>query len=273
MPELPEVETVRCALAAAITKATIKRVVLRRQDLRMPFPKNLAAMLSGQTITAVERRAKYLLIQLSNKHTLIAHLGMTGRFSVIDKKPARFGAHDHVIWELSDGRWVIYNDARRFGLMTLCTAAQLSKHPLLAALGPEPFDPAFNAAYLENQLSRRSSSVKAAIMDQQVVVGVGNIYASEALFLAGILPDLPAKKVAKQAKTLVKTIHRVLSGAIKSGGSSLRDFYHVSGETGHFQHHFRVYDREGEPCFSCKNPIQSIRLSGRSSFFCAHCQS
>ena len=272
MPELPEVETVRTGLEGALKGATIRKVTLRRANLRIPFPEGLAERLEGQKITAIRRRAKYLLFDLADGDVVISHLGMSGQFSVIAKVPVKWATHDHVIWELKDGRVVIYNDARRFGLMTITHKDDLASHPLFADLGPEPLDKAFSVAYLKKELGKRSIPVKVALMDQALVVGVGNIYASEALFLACIDPNKPAKNAADKAKEIVAAIRKVLQDAIDSGGSSLRDFVHVSGEAGYFQHHFNVYGRKGEPCFQCGEPIRSTRLSGRSTFFCPHCQ-
>lgn len=272
MPELPEVETVRTALEGAIKDAQIKKVTLRRADLRIPFPPDLPVKLAGSTIQRIERRAKYLLIHLDSGDVMIAHLGMTGRFSVEAKAPKTFDAHDHLVIHLDDGRCVIYNDARRFGVITLCASKELVKHPLIEHLGPEPLGKEFTATYLKNALKNRSASIKSAIMDQEVVVGVGNIYASEALFLSGILPDRPANTVLESSALLAKNIKKVLRAALASGGSSLRDFYHVSGETGYFQHQFNVYDRAGEACIRCDSSILSVRIAGRSSFFCPSCQ-
>jgi len=272
VPELPEVETVRSGLDTALKGAVIRKVTLRRRDLRIPFPKGLAETLEGRRITGVGRRAKYLLFSLDSDDMVIAHLGMSGRFSVEPKAPKAFATHDHVVMEMKDGRVAIYNDARRFGLITTAKAAKINRHPLFCKLGPEPLGKDFTPAYLKGELARRSSAIKVALMDQALVVGVGNIYASEALFLAGIDPRKPAKSVASQAPILVETICRVLNDAIASGGSSLRDFLHVSGESGYFQHRFNTYGRKGESCFQCHKPIHSLRQAGRSTFYCAHCQ-
>jgi formamidopyrimidine-DNA glycosylase len=272
MPELPEVETVRTGLESALAGAKITKLLLRRADLRIPFPEDLSKKLAGRTITSIARRAKYLVFTFDSNDVLIAHLGMSGRFSVVKKAPEKFSAHDHAAFYLADGRCLLYNDARRFGLMTLCKKTQLAAHPLFAHLGPEPLEKAFSSAYLKGQLAARRAPVKTTIMDQAVVVGVGNIYASEALFLAKIHPQTPACEAAKHASSLVKTIRSVLLAAIDSGGSSLRDFVHVSGEAGYFQHRFNVYGRGGEPCFACDSPLQSIRQAGRSTFFCPGCQ-
>jgi len=272
MPELPEVETVCRGLDAMIKNATITKVTLRRKDLRFPFPPNFAKHVAGRTIKSVTRRAKYLLFALDNGQLMLAHLGMSGRFSVETKSPKSLQTHDHVIFSLSDGRSVIYNDPRRFGLMTILSNNELYTHKLLAHLGPEPFSDAFNAKYLASELRKRKGAIKTALMDQTLVVGVGNIYASEALFLARIHPEKPALSVANKADLLIAMIRKVLGAAIESGGSSLRDFLHVSGEAGYFQHQFKVYNREGEPCFVCNIPLRGIRQAGRSTFYCESCQ-
>lgn len=271
MPELPEVETVCHGLNGALKGAVIENVTLRRADLRIPFPKDFAKTLQGVTINAITRRAKYLLWQLGSGDILLAHLGMSGCFIVDDGKenPAK---HDHVIIGLKDGRRVVYRDPRRFGLMTLVDKKTLNSHELLAHLGPEPLEKEFSVSYLKSALEARTGSIKAALMDQEVVVGVGNIYASEALFMTGIHPLTKARDAAPMADNLVKAIRSVLQAAIVSGGSSLKDFVHISGDTGYFQHHFSVYDREGKSCSICKKPIENIRIAGRSSFFCPKCQ-
>lgn len=272
MPELPEVETVRRGLEGALQGATIAHVRLRRRDLRVPFPPDMPQALAGRRITKVGRRAKYLLLHMDSDNVLIAHLGMTGRFSVEKNAPAAYGKHDHAVFTLDDGRVAIFNDARRFGLMQLAQKKTLDNHPLLAKLGPEPLDAAFSPGYLKQALAGRLGPIKPALMDQALVVGVGNIYASEALFLAGIDPRKPAKSKASQAARLVEAIQRVLSDAIASGGSSLRDFLQVSGEAGYFQHRFQVYGKQGKPCVSCQTPIRQMKQAGRSTFWCPRCQ-
>jgi len=273
MPELPEVETVCQGLKAALDGAVIAEVTLRRKNLRIPFPEDFTQRLEGKAITGIRRRAKYLLFDIAGEDVMIAHLGMSGHFTVASNPPKSYEKHDHVVIRLTDGKVVIYNDVRRFGLITLARKEELSEHPLLAGLGPEPLENSFSPAYLARALSTRNTALKVALMDQSVVVGVGNIYASEALFLAGIKPKTPANQAVDQAKLLIQCIRKVLNDAIKSGGSTLRDHVQVTGETGYFQHHFNVYGRSGKPCFSCGTPIKSERLSGRSTFFCAECQS
>jgi len=274
MPELPEVETVKRGLAAALTGAVIKKTLLRRANLRTPFPKNMAENLAGAKIKTITRRAKYLLFYLDNSKVLIAHLGMTGRFSVLPTAPREFSAHDHVVFEMADGRCVIYNDARRFGVMDLCAESEVLSHKFLAELAPEPLEKDFTVNYLADVLKKRASPIKPAIMEQKLVVGVGNIYANEALFMAGISPITPANapSVSKKLPLLINCIHKVLNDAIAAGGSTLRDFAHVSGESGYFQHSFHVYGRGGQPCTKCKNPITTIRQAGRATFYCEKCQ-
>lgn len=272
MPELPEVETVRAGLEAALGGKTIQKVKLARANLRTPFPTRFAEALAGRNIGEIARRAKYLLIRLDDGLVLMAHLGMSGRFVVLEEPPKALGKHEHVLFTFTDGTALVFNDARRFGLMDLAREDELSTHPLLAALGPEPLGKAFTPAYLADQLKRRGTPVKVALMDQAVVVGVGNIYASEALFEAGLDPRIPAKTAAGQAGAIIKAIRKVLKSAIETGGSSLRDFLHVGGETGYFQHSFKVYGREGKPCFTCSSEVKRIVQGGRSTFFCPACQ-
>ena len=273
MPELPEVETVCRALSQSVVGRRIARVELRRADLRIPFPKDFAKQITGAKITAISRRAKYVIFTLDNKTSIIAHLGMSGSFLI----PALVewsgvSKHDHVVFWLDDGRTLIYNDPRRFGLMTLVKTSHIETHTLMANLGHEPFSNGFDADYLKAQLARRDAPIKTVLMDQKLVVGVGNIYASEALFLAGVDPRKPAHKAAYKADRIIAAIRTVLADAIKSGGSSLRDFVSISGDAGYFQHHFKVYGREGEACFSCNTAITIIRQAGRSTFFCRKCQ-
>jgi len=272
MPELPEVETVRRGLEHALSGAVIESVQLKRKNLRAAFPPNLAKALTGRTIRSVERRAKYLLFRLDSEDVLIAHLGMSGRFLINLTPPKKLSPHDHLIIQLEDGRTLIFNDARRFGLMTITHSKKVAEHPLLTHLGPEPLDKEFSSSYLKEKLSARRSPIKTVLMDQHLVVGIGNIYASEALFDASINPKRMASEVADKAPAIVKSVHKVLDAAIASGGSSLRDFMNIEGNTGYFQHAFFVYGREGKPCRKCKTPIKAIRQSGRSTFFCPKCQ-
>jgi formamidopyrimidine-DNA glycosylase len=241
----------------------------------MPFSPHFAEMLTGATIQTIARRAKYLLFQLDNDQVLLAHLGMTGRFSVVPSKPPEFATHDHVVFILSDGRCLIYNDARRFGVMDLCEKTNLARHKFLSHLAPEPLEEKFTAQYLMKALKKKNSPIKPALMEQKIVVGVGNIYANEALFLAGISPLTPANSetINKKIMLLIGCIKKVLQDAIAAGGSTLRDFAHVSGEAGYFQHSFHVYGRAGKPCTKCGAAITSIKQAGRATFYCNNCQS
>lgn len=274
MPELPEVETVARGLAKVLLGRTIVNALVRRPDLRQPFPKGLAARLKGQKIERIGRRAKYLLIDLSGGDTLIAHLGMSGRF-LLGKGEAPKGKHAHFVILCEDGNYACLEDPRRFGLVDLARTEEVEAHALLAGLGPEPFDPALTTKRFHALLSGRTGPIKTVLLDQKLVVGIGNIYASEALFAAGISPARKACEVTpKEAAKLLGCLRQVLEAAIKSGGSSLRDHVRPDGELGYFQHHFQVYDKEGQPCPRCqgKSRIQRVTQAGRSSFYCQRCQ-
>ncbi|MDX2113465.1 MAG: bifunctional DNA-formamidopyrimidine glycosylase/DNA-(apurinic or apyrimidinic site) lyase [Alphaproteobacteria bacterium] len=272
MPELPEVETVRRGLEPLITGATIERLTLRRKNLRVPFTPDFAKRVQGATISGIKRRAKYLLFELSHGEVILSHLGMSGRFIVWPDSLPQAAKHDHVIMHFTDGRALVYHDPRRFGLMVLRHEDELAHEPLLASLGPEPLEPGFTAAVLKATLGKKTAPIKQVLMDPQVVVGVGNIYASEALFLSAIHPQRTASSAAKHSESLVRSIRQVLTDAIASGGSSLRDFLQVSGEGGYFQHAFKVYGRAGKACVRCPGTIETVRLAGRSSFYCPKCQ-
>jgi formamidopyrimidine-DNA glycosylase len=290
MPELPEVETVRLGLAAALQGHTLARVRLNRADLRKPFPERFAARLTGRRVADLRRRAKYLLLDLDGGETLVMHLGMSGRLTVHGPKaaamPGRFhnkmpgdgsggGKHDHVVFETDEGVRIVFTDHRRFGLMDLAGTAALGSHPLFAGLGPEPLDESFTPAVLGAALKGKKTPIKSALLDQRVVAGLGNIYVCEALFRAGISPKRLAKTVpGPRCEKLVPAIKTVLRAAIKAGGSSLRDYAKADGELGYFQHHFAVYDREGKPCpgKDCAGIIKRIVQAGRSTFYCPSCQ-
>lgn len=279
MPELPEVETVMQGLRPVLEGRRIKCVELRRKDLRFAFPKQFANHLEGAKINQLERRSKYILWHIKKpEHTpgvVISHLGMSGRFSLHKIPPEGYEKHDHVVWHLDNGDILVYNDARRFGILDYVDADQLGEHKLIKNLGPEPLGKEFSKTYLTRKIQNKSQAIKVVLMDATLVVGVGNIYASEACFLAGIHPATPAKNIARQGDRvdkLVKAIKKVLKLAIASGGSSLRDFWHVDGASGYFQHQFNVYGRKGKPCRICSAPIQQITQAGRSSFFCPCCQ-
>ncbi|MEM7472411.1 MAG: bifunctional DNA-formamidopyrimidine glycosylase/DNA-(apurinic or apyrimidinic site) lyase [Pseudomonadota bacterium] len=282
MPELPEVETVRRGLLPSMEGARIERADVRRPDLRWPFPDNMAARLTGQTVLSLRRRSKYILADLSSGETLLIHLGMSGRMLIEGAGTANFysgtstpGKHDHVILHMAHGATITFNDARRFGAMDLIPSDRLEGHWLLKKLGPEPFANAFNEAYLADRLKGRNSPIKSALLDQRIVAGLGNIYVCEVLYRTGISPKRKAGQIsAARVGKLVPAIRAVLEEAIEAGGSSLRDHRQTSGELGYFQHSFAVYDREGGTCRTpdCKGHIARIVQSGRSSFYCPSCQ-
>jgi len=287
MPELPEVETVRRGLAPIMEGKRFAKVEVRRGDLRWPLPKGFAQKLNGKTVQGLGRRAKYLLADLSSGDVLLMHLGMSGSFRVgKDSAPGTYyhersksTAHDHIVFHMSNGATVTFNDPRRFGSMKLVPRARLEDEPLLRSLGPEPLGNEFDAAMLAKACAGKKTSLKAALSDQRVVAGLGNIYVCEALFRARLSPKRIASTIAdrngkpnERAKKLVDAIKAVLKDAIEAGGSSLRDHRRADGSLGDFQHNFQVYDREGEPCPSCKGKIKRIVQAGRSTFYCPSCQ-
>ena len=287
MPELPEVETVRRGLAPAMEGARFAKVEVRRGDLRWPLPKGFAQRLNGKTVEGLGRRAKYLLADLSSGDVLLMHLGMSGSFRVgKDAAPGKYyhersksTAHDHIVFHMSNGATVTFNDPRRFGSMKLVPRIKLDQEPLLRALGPEPLGNEFDAAMLAEACAGKKTSLKAALSDQRVVAGLGNIYVCEALFRARLSPKRLASTIAdrngkpnERAEKLVHAIKAVLNDAIKAGGSSLRDHRRADGSLGDFQHNFQVYDREGQPCPNCKGKIKRIVQVGRSTFYCPSCQ-
>ncbi len=275
MPELPEVETVRRGLAMALEGKRLARVEVRRPDLRRPFPERFAERLKGRRIASFRRRAKYLLLGLDSGEDWLIHLGMSGRMLVGQGWPNELDAHDHVVIGAEDGTVVRFNDARRFGVMDLVAAGETETHPLIKGIGPEPLDAAFDGRALAARLKGKAAPIKAALLDQRVVAGIGNIYASEALFRAGISPTRKAGTVqGERAEKLMASVKAVLNEAIKAGGSSLRDHRQTSGELGYFQHNFRVYGKDGKPCPACrsKTGIRHLVQSGRSTFYCAKCQ-
>lgn len=275
MPELPEVETVRRGLAPVLEGQRLARVEQRRPDLRFPLPERMAERLTGRQVVRLDRRAKYLLVHLDDGMVLLIHLGMSGRMMVSQGRPQVTSPHDHVVFETEAGAVVTFNDTRRFGMMDLVSQNALHAHKALEALGPEPLSDAFDAAYLDQALARKITPIKAALLDQRVVAGLGNIYVCEALWAAGISPRRSAASVAGvRAARLVPEIKAVLERAIEAGGSSLRDYVQVDGELGYFQHSWSVYDRVGEPCRTprCRGTVQRLVQSGRSTFFCPTCQ-
>ena len=281
MPELPEVETVRRGLLPAMEGRLIVQAEVNRPDLRWPLPENMAERLTGARVVQLRRRSKYILADLDRGESLLIHLGMSGRMLVSGVMLGGFHLdhpapqkHDHVVLHMEGGARVTFNDARRFGAMDLVRTDREEAYWLLAGLGPEPFGNDFHEDYLVARLKGRATPIKAALLDQRVVAGLGNIYVSEVLFRAGIDPRRQAGRIsAKRVASLVPIIREVLAEAIEAGGSSLRDHRQADGELGYFQHSFRVYDREDEPCVNCATPIRRIVQSGRSTFFCAACQS
>jgi formamidopyrimidine-DNA glycosylase len=274
MPELPEVETVCRGLAKVLIGARFVKVDAHRPDLRTPLPKNLAARLKGRCLQGIARRAKYILIELDKDETLVIHLGMSGRM-VVSGKAGKPDAHDHLVFHFDNGLHVTFNDPRRFGLCDLVVTEDLPKHKLFRHLGIEPLGKALTPAFLAAKFKGKKTSMKTALLDQRLVVGVGNIYASEALFYAKISPNRRAGSCTKeQIARLVPAIRKVLNAAIKAGGSSLRDYVQADGELGYFQNHFAVYDREGKKCPGCTcdakktGGIQRIQQGGRSTFYC-----
>src|SRR5271169_3698580 len=291
MPELPEVETVRRGLEPAMAGKRFIKVEVHRGDLRWPLARDFAQRLKGKTVTGIGRRAKYLLADLSSGDVLIMHLGMSGSFHVFrhDDKPLgryyhqreKYVAHDHIVFHMSSGASVTFNDPRRFGSMKLVPRQKLDAEPLLKGLGPEPLGNAFDARMLARACHGKKTSLKAALLDQRIVAGLGNIYVCEALYRARLSPKRMASTIAgrnaepnERAVRLVDAIKTVLQAAIKAGGSSLRDHRQTDGDLGMFQHDFQVYDREGEPCRTpgCKGTVKRIVQNGRSTFYCPTCQ-
>jgi len=275
MPELPEVETVRRGLQPVMEGAKIVVAEARRPDLRFPLPARFAARLQGRRVVRVDRRAKYILIHLDDETVLLGHLGMSGSMIVDTAPVTEFDRHDHIVFETDDGTAIRFNDARRFGFMDLVARGKLDRHPLLRKLGLEPLSEQFDGAALAAALAGKKTSIKAALVDQRVVAGIGNIYASESLYRAGISPRRLAKTVQGQrAERLAAAIKEVLTEAIAAGGSSLRDYVQTNGELGYFQHRWAVYEREGQPCPDCdcgapaRGGVRRIVQTGRSTFFC-----
>lgn len=294
MPELPEVETVRRGLQSTLEGAMIERLELRRSDLRFPFSRRFATRLKGHRITALRRRAKYLLAELDDGTTLLMHLGMSGSFRIEgrgenDAKPVadaavyykrgKLEAHDHVIFHLNGGMRVVYNDPRRFGFMLLIPAKDFEVHPMLAHLGFEPIGKDLSAEALAPRFAKRTAPLKAILSDQHVIAGLGNIYVCEALWRARLSPKRAAGTLVRADGTptkrlvrLVEAVRAVIADAVEAGGSSLRDYVQANGELGLFQHRFSVYDREGKRCPRGDGTIRRIVQSGRSTFYCPACQ-
>jgi formamidopyrimidine-DNA glycosylase len=293
MPELPEVETVRHGLEPVLAGAKIDRVEQRRADLRFAFPERFVERLTGQRIVNLGRRAKYLQARLSGGDVLVMHLGMSGRFTIapLGEKSALLGEftydtgadpkHDHVVLHMGNGARVTYNDPRRFGFMLLIPEAEIEVHPLFAGLGPEPMGNALNAAYLAGRARDRKTDLKAFLLDQRTIAGLGNIYVCEALHRVGLSPlrsasilALKSGKPSLHAEPLVVAIREVLGAAIRAGGSTLKDYRAADGALGYFQHQFLVYGREGEPCLTpaCRGTVHRSIQAGRSTFHCPVCQ-
>lgn len=259
----------------ALINDSLATVTLYRENLRYPFPENMSSRLEGRTIVRINRRAKYILITFDDDQVLIGHLGMSGSFRIEQQPVGDIGKHEHMIWQTEAGQVIRYHDPRRFGFMLLTTLRALDEHPRLRGLGPEPLGNNFSGPQLIKALKGRKAAIKAALLDQKIVAGVGNIYACEALYRSGISPLRPAGKLKRaQAESLAQAVRDVLIAAIRSGGSTLRDYAQASGELGYFQHQFLVYDKEGKPCSNkdCDSNIKRIVQSGRSSFYCPDCQ-
>jgi formamidopyrimidine-DNA glycosylase len=293
MPELPEVETVRRGLEPVMAGARITRMVVRRPDLRFPFPARFAERLTGAQVTSLGRRAKYLLVRLSTDEVLIMHLGMSGRFSIrlpdgrggvigeYEQETGNDPVHDHVVFELSTGASVTYNDPRRFGSMDLCGSTGLDQHRLLAGLGVEPLGNGLSPVYLAEKARGKATDLKSFLLDQRIIAGLGNIYVCEALFRSKLSPRRSASCLSSakgqptdRAERLVPVIRDVLAEAIAAGGSTLRDYHQADGTLGYFQHSFQAYGRDGETCLTpgCSRTVQRIVQAGRSTFYCPRCQ-
>ena len=296
MPELPEVETVKRGLAPAMEGREIVDVELRRPNLRFPFPKDFVQRLQGCRVEQLTRRAKYILVHLNSGDVLMMHLGMSGRFTVFAPEgsplnlgefyylqgadKAGDGAHDHVVMTLDSGVKLVYTDPRRFGMMDICAASELGSHRLLATIGVEPLGNELNAAYLNENFKGRKTPLKAALLDQRIIAGLGNIYVCEALHRSGLSPKrltgtvARAKKIDDRLELLCSSIRTILIEAIDAGGSTLRDYVSTDGSSGAYQQRFSVYDREDEDCpkSTCSGTVRRIVQSGRSTFYCASCQ-
>lgn len=271
MPELPEVETVCQGLKHHIKGLTISNIQTSDKNLRLPFPD--FSELKKQKIAGIIRRARYILINTDKKKTLLIHLGMSGKALFKERLPKKLEKHDHFIMKFEDGSALIYNDPRRFGLVDLVDSAKINQHKMIKNLGPEPLSDEFNAKYLAGQLKGKKINIKTAMMDNSIVVGVGNIYINESLFESRISPVREAQSLTlKELELLVTNIKKILEKAIKLGGSTLRDYVQANGDVGGFQFDFKVYGREGKECVKSNGKIKKIRQNGRSSFYCPTCQ-
>ncbi|MFZ3324486.1 MAG: bifunctional DNA-formamidopyrimidine glycosylase/DNA-(apurinic or apyrimidinic site) lyase [Methylocella sp.] len=285
MPELPEVETVRRGLEPVMVGARLDAVEQRRPDLRFPFPERFTERLTGLRVEALRRRAKYLIAELDGADVLVMHLGMSGSFRIqqargtVPVAGAKNSQHDHVAFDLSTGVRIVYNDPRRFGFMQLIPRPEFSAHPLFKNIGIEPLGDEFDGQVLARLLAGKRSSLKAALLDQSLIAGLGNIYVCEALHRAGLSPRRAAASLVrrdgsptKRATLLARVVREVLEEAVAAGGSSLRDHRKTDGALGYFQHSFRVYGREHEPCARCGREVGRITQSGRATFYCGGCQ-
>ncbi len=294
MPELPEVETVMRGLRPVLEGRRIAAVELRRKDLRFAFPKGFAKRLTGKRVTALRRRAKYILASVEDGNCLLIHLGMTGRFTVLAKSGTSSnlgefydeqrprddgnGLHDHVVFSLEDGTRIVYTDPRRFGMMDLFAESRAASHRLLKDIGVEPLGNELNGEYLASRFRGKKAPLKAALLDQNIIAGLGNIYVCEALYRSSLSPRRKAGTLARgkaadpRLETLVRHIRDILGEAIAAGGSTLKDFAATDGASGAFQQRFAVYDREGEACVACGRTVKRLVQSGRSTFYCSACQ-
>ncbi len=276
MPELPEVETVMRGLSPVLCDNKIKKIDLHRPNLRIPFPKNMQRQLSNKKIISLQRRAKYIFVLFDGGKILVIHLGMSGRILIIPhNEQYELQKHDHMVLTMNSGDQIVYNDPRRFGMVFIVEEDELETHKIFSRLGPEPLSNNFSAAYLIETLKSKNTSIKQALLDQHVVVGVGNIYACEALYQSKINPTAKASSIkGKKADSLVRAIRDVLTRAIKAGGSTLKDYRHADGELGYFQHSFTVYGQDGEACPDCDcniaktGGVKRMVQSGRSTFYC-----
>jgi formamidopyrimidine-DNA glycosylase len=286
VPELPEVETVRRGLEPAMVGARLDAVEQRRPDLRFPFPERFTERLTGRRVEALRRRAKYLIADLDGADVLVMHLGMSGSFRIEQARGpilvagAKNSQHDHVAFDLSTGARIVYNDPRRFGFMQLIPRPEFSAHPLFRNIGIEPLGDEFDGAALARLFAGKTTPLKAALLDQTLIAGLGNIYVCEALHRAGLSPRRAAASLAcddgtpsARATRLARVIREVLNEAVAAGGSSLRDHRKTDGALGYFQHSFRVYGRAGQPCARCGGAVRRITQAGRPTFYCGGCQS
>lgn len=273
MPELPEVETVVQGIRPFIMNKTIKDIIIRNPNLRYKMPDGFSDNIVGAKIHNVLRRAKYILLETDNNQVIVVHLGMSGSLIAHTEHSADYKKHDHVVFIMAGKEHLIYNDPRRFGLVLSMTTNEVEQHQFFKHLGPEPLTNQFHHEYLTEVLSSKKAPIKTALMDNSIVVGVGNIYACESLFRSGIVPTRPANTVSEiELERLTHAIREVLQQAIDSGGSTLRDYVNSSGDSGYFQHSFSVYGREGEDCIRCGATVKRIKQAGRSTFYCDRCQ-